>query len=128
MRIEKIWVETVTGTGDHESVKNTSENGFACRRCGQCCRVPGYVYLTAEDVERIAGYLLMDVEAFTARFTRLGPHRRGLSLVEKEDGSCVLLDASGSCAIQSVKPAQCEAFPGTWRYLSMETVCEGWMK
>jgi Fe-S-cluster containining protein len=101
---------------------------FACRRCGQCCRVPGYVYLTAADVDRIAAFLGMAVEAFTARYTRLAPQRSGLSLTETGEGACIFLDARGDCAIQAVKPEQCDAFPGTWRYLMMDTVCEGWGK
>ncbi len=102
------------------------EDEFVCRRCGQCCRVPGYVYLTSEEVTGIAASLKMEVEAFTARYTRLAPQRQGLSLIEAVDGSCVFLDGRGRCRIQSVKPAQCDAFPRTWRYSEMEAVCEGW--
>ncbi len=103
-----------------------SAKGFVCRRCGQCCREPGYVYLSAADIDRIAAYLEMDVHAFTAQYTRLPPERRGLSLNESDDQSCVFLDAQGRCAIQAVKPVQCELFPHAWRYTDMGTVCKGW--
>ncbi len=102
------------------------EETFVCRCCGQCCREPGYVYLTADDVQRIAAFLKMDVETFTERYTRLDPQRSGLSLNEKEDESCVFLDQQGKCLIQPVKPSQCAAFPYGWRYSQMEAVCEGW--
>lgn len=121
-------VAVVTGDKEQQSGAAMAAGGFACRRCGRCCREPGYVYLTEGDVDRIAAFLDMDVEAFTARFARLGQHRRGLSLVEREDGACVFLDGLGACAVQPVKPAQCESFPGAWRYSAMETVCEGWGK
>ncbi len=107
-------------------MQSDSANRFVCRRCGKCCREPGYVYLTAADVDRIAAFLAMDVHVFTAQYTRLPPERRGLSLNEKDDRSCVFLDAQGRCAIQAVKPAQCAAFPHGWKYKEMQGVCEGW--
>ena len=76
-------------------MQSDSANRFVCRRCGKCCREPGYVYLTAADVDRIAAFLAMDVHVFTAQYTRLPPERRGLSLNEKDDRSCVFLDAQG---------------------------------
>ena len=106
--------------------KRASRGGFVCRRCGQCCREPGYVYLTDKDIDRISDYLDMDIATFTARYTRLPPERRGLSLVEREDQSCVFLDQAGRCAIQAVKPLQCERFPHDWRYQDMQSVCPGW--
>lgn len=101
-------------------------DGFVCRRCGQCCRESGYVYLLEEDIDRIAAFLSMDSYAFTGRYTRLAADRKRLSLIEKSDESCVFLNADGCCAIQSVKPMQCESFPRTWRYNEMGTVCKGW--
>ena len=107
-------------------MKSESTNGFVCRRCGQCCREPGYVYLTANDVDRIAAFLKLEVETFTARYTRLPPERRGLSLIENYDQSCIFLDAQGGCTIQATKPLQCELFPHDWRYQEMAAVCQGW--
>ncbi len=107
-------------------MKNESTNGFVCQRCGQCCREPGYVYLTTADIDLIAAFLGLEVEEFTARYTRLPPERRGLSLNENDDQSCVFLDAQGRCVIQAVKPLQCELFPHDWRYKEMQGVCEGW--
>ncbi len=109
-------------------MKSESANGFVCRQCGQCCREPGYVYLTETDVDRIAAFLEMDVHAFTAQYTRLPPERRGLSLNENDDQSCVFLDAQGQCAIQAVKPEQCESFPHGWQYKEMQGLCVGWRR
>ena len=108
------------------AMKHDATSGFVCRQCGQCCREPGYVYLTTEDVDRIAAFLGLDIQSFTERFTRLPPERRGLSLNENEDQSCVFLNEQGQCAIQAVKPLQCELFPHNWRYKDMQTVCAGW--
>lgn len=107
-------------------MKSKTTKVFACQHCGQCCREPGYVYLTPDDIDRIATFLGMDVETFTTRYTKLAPQRRGLSLIDDASGACIFLNEQNECAIQAVKPAQCEAFPGTWRYLTMETICKGW--
>ena len=104
---------------------STTESAFDCRRCGNCCRVPGYVRLRAGEVEAAARHLGLSVDAFTRDFTRLTADRRGLSLTEKENGECVFLTAEGACGIQPVKPAQCRDFPHRWHFDGYESVCRG---
>ena len=99
---------------------------FVCKRCGTCCREQGYVYLTDDDVDAIAASLGMDVVAFTERYTRLTQQRKGLSLVEQDDGACIFLNEGGDCSIESVKPAQCRQFPFSWRYADVQSICKGW--
>ncbi|MFU8780818.1 MAG: YkgJ family cysteine cluster protein [Kiritimatiellia bacterium] len=101
-------------------------NGFACTKCGNCCRVPGYVRLSGHDVTSIAQYLGLEAGAFTAAHTRLMPDRSALALHEQADGACAFLLPDGSCKIQPVKPQQCREFPYTWRYQNMASICEGW--
>jgi len=96
---------------------------FRCRRCGACCRVPGYVALAAGEPEAIAAFLGVDVYAFTERYTALTFNRRDLSLVEGEDGRCVFLQADNACRIQPVKPAQCKGFPFLWRSKRLGQAC-----
>ncbi len=98
---------------------------FTCTRCGNCCRQPGYVRLQAGEAEKIAELLNMSHEAFTAEYTRLTHDRRGLSLNEQTDGSCVFLTDANLCRIQSAKPLQCSGFPFTWSYPDTETICPG---
>jgi len=100
--------------------------GFVCTQCGQCCRVPGFVRLSLEDVERIAAFSGLRPEVFTEQFTRLMPDRSGLALLEHGDGACAHLGEDGKCRIQSVKPMQCRGFPYTWRYPDIASICEGW--
>lgn len=104
------------------------EQDFTCLRCGQCCREPGYVHLTESDVYSIADYLDLTVDAFVQNYTRLGAHRRKLSLNENEDASCIFLNDRQQCDIEVVKPRQCRDFPYAWRYARMTMVCEGWRK
>jgi Fe-S-cluster containining protein len=101
----------------------TDAAAFQCRRCGACCRVPGYVALAEGEPEAIAAFLGMEVYAFTEAYARLTWNRRDLSLTEREDGRCVFLQADGTCRIQPVKPAQCKGFPFLWRSKALEREC-----
>lgn len=99
--------------------------GFTCRRCGNCCRVEGYVRLTPDDVSAVAALLGMTVQDFTGKYTRLTSNRNGLSLTEHEDQSCVFLTHANACAIEDAKPQQCRDFPHTWCFEGFEEVCAG---
>jgi Fe-S-cluster containining protein len=99
---------------------------FECRRCGNCCRVPGYVHLTQSEIDACAEYLKMGAGEFIEKYTRLTKYRTGLSLLERQDGSCIFLSEGGECLIEPVKPLQCRQFPAIWKYDDMEEVCAGW--
>jgi uncharacterized protein len=96
---------------------------YICQRCTNCCRWPGFVRLTNEDIARIAAHLGQSEFDFIQSYTRLRPHRDGLALKDREDGSCVFLDGR-DCAIQPVKPVQCAGFPNQWRFPGWRNVCE----
>ena len=97
---------------------------YKCKRCGNCCRVPGYVYITEKEVARISAHLGMTADAFTAAYTQVLPQRNGLTLIEKEDYACVFLTDEGLCAIQPVKPEQCRHFPDKWNYPGFRRICQ----
>ena len=97
---------------------------FRCLRCGACCRQPGPVRLSPAEADAAAAALGLSPTDFIARYTRLHPDRHSLSLTEKPDGSCVLLDdTTSACRIQSAKPRQCVEFPWGWRFEGAETIC-----
>lgn len=96
---------------------------FICRRCGACCRQPGFVYLHEEDVERLAGYLSMDVYDFTDRYCLL-TDRIHLSLKKKSDETCLFLESKG-CSVYSARPQQCRDFPIKWKTEKSLSYCEG---
>ncbi len=108
-------------------VTPAEQGNFICRRCGNCCRWPGYVRLSAAEVEQIAAFLQLEVEEFTARYTILTKDRRNLSLKELESGSCIFLDNTepASCLIETVKPRQCRQFPLNWNFPGWENECNG---
>ena len=95
-------------------------------KCGACCRWRGYVRLADHETLRIAEYVGLETEEFTRTFTRLTEDRRSLSLIEKEDGTCIFLAPdSGYCIINAVKPQQCSDFPLKWNFEGWDKVC-GW--
>lgn len=99
---------------------------FQCLRCGNCCRHAGEVRLEDGEAESIAACLQQDILTFTSRYTRLREDRRGLSLLDRLDGTCVFLEPSQetyACRIQAAKPRQCRGFPLTWRYEHLASVC-----
>ncbi len=83
---------------------------FQCHRCGNCCRVGhGQIWVQPEEVEAMAGLLQMSMERFVQQHVRAVGSR--WSLLEKPDGSCVMLDEALACRVYSARPAQCRSFP-----------------
>ncbi len=96
---------------------------YVCQRCTVCCRWPGDVNVDADEVDAIAAHLGMDVDAFIEKYTRLRTGRRGLSLIEKDNHECIMLNGR-DCSINPVKPRQCKGFPNTWNFPGWQNVCE----
>ena len=96
---------------------------YQCQRCANCCRWPGFVKLTDDDIAALAAFLGMSEHAFIQKFTRLRPQRDGLALTDKANGECVFLDGR-DCRVQPVKPAQCRGFPNVWNFPGWREVCE----
>ena len=96
---------------------------YTCQRCTNCCRWPGIVRVSQDEITAIAAHVRMNEDDFIARHTRLRPDRLGLSLLEMPDGSCEWLDGR-DCRLQKVKPAQCRAFPNEWNFPGWREKCE----
>ncbi len=94
-----------------------------CQRCTACCRWPGDVKISEEEIARMAVHLGMTEQEFIDRYTRLRWFRRGLSLQEKPNGECVFLDGQ-DCRVQPVKPKQCRDFPNLWNFPGFEKTCQ----
>lgn len=86
---------------------------FGCTRCNSCCTgPPGYVWVTEEEIARIAAFLKLGVAQFTKQYCRSVLWH--VSLKERANGECVLLSPEG-CRIYPARPLQCWTFP-FWTY------------
>jgi Fe-S-cluster containining protein len=82
---------------------------FECQSgCTNCCRQPGEVYLTEDDVPRIARFLDLETQEFRKRYCVEAED--GLRLANPPDKACLFLLENG-CSIHQVKPLQCRTFP-----------------
>jgi hypothetical protein len=95
-----------------------------CLRCGACCRWPGYVIVRPDEADAIASYLGITARELLDGYARLTSSRRNLSLIERDDGSCVFLDAQNRCRIHPVKPRQCRDFPERWSVPNLHALCQ----
>jgi Fe-S-cluster containining protein len=95
---------------------------FECQRCTACCRWPGQVRLTGEEIARLAAFKKMSEFDFIQQFTRLNQSRNGLALKDKPSGECIFLEGN-DCAVQAVKPQQCSDFPNRWNFPGFENIC-----
>jgi uncharacterized protein len=112
-------VKDLAPAGDVRSLMS-----FNCRCCGACCRWSGYVRVTEAELDAIAAHLDMPVRQFIEACCKLTRDRTGLTIIEKQDGSCLFLLPDNRCRIQPVKPKQCRDFPGKWNFPGHEAVCK----
>lgn len=104
---------------------------FSCTGCGKCCTgFPGYVWLEADEIERLASYLQMDKESFLKKYTRTVGDR--ISLKEHPSTFACPLLKDKVCTVHEAKPKQCRTFP-FWKenvasekaWLETASFCEG---
>jgi len=96
---------------------------YVCQRCTACCRWPGDVRIEPEELAPIARFLGISEDEFIRHFTRLRTNRQGLSLTERDNHECVMLEGD-ACRIHPVKPAQCDGFPNKWNFPGWRQVCK----
>ena len=96
---------------------------YVCQRCTACCKWPGDVRIEEDEIPVMANFLNIDEAEFLDQFTRLRTNRQGLSLIEKKNHECIMLDGD-SCRIHSVKPSQCAGFPNRWNFPGWRDLCE----
>ena len=83
---------------------------FQCSGCGGCCRGPGgYVWLTVEEMEKIAARLKIPFKQFTRRYIR--QVREKYALIDGPGDDCIFLNQQGRCDVYEERPEQCRTFP-----------------
>ena len=84
---------------------------FECTRCGNCCGgASGTVRVSDDEIEALAQRVGVAASEFRAAYTRK-VHRRGTSLRERRDGTCVLYDEGRGCTVYEERPRQCRTWP-----------------
>jgi Fe-S-cluster containining protein len=82
---------------------------FECQPgCTKCCDQQGFVYLTEEDITRLAAYLKMPASDFESKFVFRTKNLRRLRV--PRHAQCSFLQ-EGKCSVHEAKPLQCRAFP-----------------
>lgn len=82
---------------------------FQCQPgCIRCCDKKGFVYITEDDLSRMAAFLGLAPSEFESRF--VVRTRRTLRLRSPRRGNCHFLTPKG-CSVHPVKPVQCRAYP-----------------
>ncbi|MDR0315898.1 MAG: YkgJ family cysteine cluster protein [Treponema sp.] len=85
---------------------------FSCVRCSACCRYDsGFVFLSQQDIFRLADECNMDYNQFEQAFCRWVPAGEGerLSLKEKSNYDCIFW--KDGCTVYRARPLQCRTFP-----------------
>ena len=87
----------------------------ACKACnGKCCRgFGGYVWISMEELEEMAGTRKMDVALFSKRYVRQAEGRMSLQecVINGEHFCCFFDFIDCKCTIYQSRPKQCRTFP-----------------
>jgi len=90
-------------------------NGNACKTCnGKCCRgFGGYVWISMEELEKIAGARKMDAAIFSRQYARQVQGRLSLQerVINGEHFCCFFDPIDCQCTIYESRPRQCRTFP-----------------
>lgn len=82
---------------------------FECQSgCTKCCEQQGFVYLTEDDIARLAEFLGITQVAFERRYVYRTRNLRRLRV--PRHAQCEFLK-DGGCSVHPAKPFQCAAFP-----------------
>lgn len=85
---------------------------FECTQCGKCCERPGHVYIHADDIEPVAGYLGLTTRRFMKKFADKLKGSGGYTLRMDNRGDCPFYCAEDkTCGIHPVKFIQCRTYP-----------------
>jgi uncharacterized protein len=82
---------------------------FACQPgCTKCCNVRGFVYITENDLQRMANYIGVTLKEFEKAYVIRFKHV--LRLRKPKPSQCHFLTENG-CSVHPVKPVQCRLYP-----------------
>ena len=83
---------------------------FQCKRCGECCKYRGDIFLTPLDVYYICNYLKISLETFLNSYVTLTDIKLYIKTKGDTEKTCIFYTDNG-CLIHDVKPHACYVFP-----------------
>ncbi len=105
---------------------------FSCTQCGKCCTgSPGYVWITEEEMGRMAEYLNLKQADFKRLYVRCIGQRYALIEKKSQNHSCVFYQDQ-KCQVYAARPLQCRTYPfwqenllseANWKQAAVQ--CEG---
>ncbi|MEK9658254.1 MAG: YkgJ family cysteine cluster protein [bacterium] len=110
--------------------KDSILEAFKCQGSGNCCRCPGYVYVTDQELENMAKILDMNPADFRQQYTKT---RSGWTLVSdpRFRPACFLNDQQ-RCKVYDARPKACRSYPdwpSIWKddasVIHESTLCPG---
>lgn len=89
---------------------------FECTQCGNCCTgAPGYVFLSEEEIVRIAEFLGREDKWLGKEHLRKINRTRYSLTEDRATGDCCFLKTTPEgkriCSIYPVRPLQCRTWP-----------------
>jgi Fe-S-cluster containining protein len=95
---------------------------FTCSQCGNCCTgPPGYVWISDEELSRLAAHLKLPVDQVVERYCRRIGSRISLKEHRTPQGQydCIFLqevklgrgEVKKVCSVYDVRPLQCRTWP-----------------
>ena len=84
-----------------------SSDIFKCTKCGDCCKGYGGTFVTAQDIDAIAGYINTDPKHFVADYCQMSGGKPVLA--QGKNSYCIFWDKL--CTIHPVKPRMCKSWP-----------------
>ncbi len=97
----------------------------ACASCGGTCCVgeSGYIWISYPEIEAVAKYLDISIDAFAKSYLIRAKSRYSLREVKTENlgYACIFFDVERRlCTIYDVRPKQCRTFP-FWEQFKCDT-------
>jgi Fe-S-cluster containining protein len=87
---------------------------YACEgaACGDCCSGrlgSGHVWMSVDEMQRLADHLDLPFDTFTRRYLRQVGQR--YSLIEKPNLDCVFYVEGTGCSVYEARPDICRGYP-----------------
>jgi Fe-S-cluster containining protein len=105
------------GISGHLESFRANPRVFGCLKCGNCCLMDGYVFISDEDIKGISSFLDMGTEEFERKYIIKEGNRTRFAGPYKE--KCVFY-ADNECSIYPVRPGQCRSYPYWYENMKYE--------